>query len=230
MPRRPRWFPVTHDINADPELWELRDLYGDRAALIWLEMLSIADRNAGLVGPDSDQTRNQLASKCRSSRVKVGLILDWCRTKAWLVSDNGLRIANYWKYHRTEERNQIPAGSATRSPPNQTEPDQTLKSKTLPNSVSVSDFTEAWNNLLGLHLPKIRLPLSPSRERKLRLRIKEHPQEDFWSEVFTAILKSDFLMGRNGNGASGWRIGFDWLIENDKNCLKIAEGTYANKH
>ena len=91
MPRIRRWFPVTQDINADPELWELRESYGDRAVLVWLEILSIADRNLGLVGPDSDQTRNQLASKCRTNRAKVGLILGWCRVRGWLGSEDGLR-------------------------------------------------------------------------------------------------------------------------------------------
>ena len=126
MPLRKRWFPVTHDINADPQIWELRDLYGDRALLIWLEMLSIADRNDGLIGPDSDQTRNQLASKCRSSRVKVGLVLDWCRSKVWIQSDNGLRIANFLKYHRTPEHKPEPNQENIRSSPIRSDPDQTF--------------------------------------------------------------------------------------------------------
>ena len=108
MPAIIRWFKVTHDINADPEFWELREQYGDRAGFVWLEMLSIADRNRGLVGPDSDQTRNQLASKCRTSRVKVGLILGWCRVKGWLVSDDGLRIVKWSKYNKPRDDKKNP--------------------------------------------------------------------------------------------------------------------------
>ena len=99
MPQIVRWFRVTQDVNQDPEMWELREQFGDRAGFIWLEMLSIADRNKGIVGPASDQTRNQLASKCRSSRTKVGLILDWCRVKGWLSSDTHWRVAKWLKYN-----------------------------------------------------------------------------------------------------------------------------------
>lgn len=109
MPSIIRWFPVTHEINADPELWELREKFGDRAGFVWLEMLSIADRNQGIVGPSTDQTRNQLASKCRTSRVKVGLVLDWCRVKGWLVFDSNIRVANYSKYHKTREAKSLPS-------------------------------------------------------------------------------------------------------------------------
>jgi hypothetical protein len=94
-------------------------------------------------------------------------------------------------------------------------------------TVSVKDFSESWNRCFTGKLPAIRLPLSESRYRKLKLRLKEHPTEQFWTEVFSAIAASDFLMGRNG---SDWRVSFDWLIDNDKNCLKVAEGNYANKH
>jgi hypothetical protein len=98
-------------------------------------------------------------------------------------------------------------------------------------TVSVPEFCEAWNKCLGEKLPAIRLPLSGSRDRKVRLRLKEHPAEEFWTEVFTAIAASDFLMGRSGNGnGRAWRVTFDWLIDNDKNCLKVAEGNYANKN
>lgn len=84
-------------------MWELRESFGDRAGFVWLECLSIADRNQGIVGPASDQTRNQLASKCRTSRTKVGLILGWCRVKGWLVSDSNLRVAKWRKYNKTRE-------------------------------------------------------------------------------------------------------------------------------
>ena len=54
MPRNIRYFPVTHDINTDPELWELTDRFGDRALRVWLEILSIADRNYGKLDGDFD--------------------------------------------------------------------------------------------------------------------------------------------------------------------------------
>lgn len=86
MPTITRWFNVSHDINEDPEMWELREKFTDRAALIWLECLSIADRNSGIIGPASDQIRNQLASKCRTSRGKVNGIIEWCLDHGWIAT------------------------------------------------------------------------------------------------------------------------------------------------
>ena len=165
MPAITRWFKVTHDINADPELWELRELYGDRAALVWLEMLSIADRNRGVVGPESDQTRNQLASKCRSSRVKVGLILDWCRVKGWLVSDQGLRVAKWSKYNKTRDDDKNRHGkrsTALRDPPSPDISITTLEEKikrarSYPENFQASEEVKAWAKIKRLPDPETHL-------------------------------------------------------------------------
>lgn len=131
-----------HEINADPEMWELRETFGDRAGFVWLECLSIAGRNEGMVGPDSDQTRNQLASKCRSSRVKVGLVLDWCRVNGWLISDEGLRVAKWGKYNGTREKikypkrkNKVPLREETRR--EETIREEKSKNKTPPSAAFV---------------------------------------------------------------------------------------------
>lgn len=135
MPRIRHWFHVTHDINADPEMWELRDKFGDRAGFVWLEILSIADRNDGRVGDDFEQLRNHLASKCRSTRQRVEQVLDWCLTRHWLVSDRprtrlrpgsdptrtdlgqqsdlGLRTRNHAEYHPSRDAKK----NGTASPP-----------------------------------------------------------------------------------------------------------------
>ena len=221
MPAITRWFRVTHDINADPELWELRDNFGDRAVLIWLECLSIADRNKGLVGPDSEHTRNQLASKCRSSRVKVGLVLDWYRVKGWLISDGGLRVAKWVKYNKTRDVDQ----SLSETTPRLTRHD-TKRSEVQRPEMSVQEFVESWNETFSQTLPKVEWPLSTSRHAKALKRIKEHLKLDFWSQVFTKISTSNFLLGKN-NG--DWKCTFDFLIANDTNVIKIYEGAYNGK-
>ena len=149
MPAIIRWFKVTHDINADPELWELRELYGDRAAFVWLEILSIADRNNGFLGPDSPQLRTILASKCRVYSPKVRAILGWCLDKGWLVIDDGFRVAKWSKYNKTRDATKIPDGK-NKTPllysPIQSETDH-LKSKRatqLPDDFLVSDELKAW--------------------------------------------------------------------------------------
>ena len=113
MPAIIRWFPVSHDINSDPEMWELREKFGDRAGFVWLEILSIADRNNGILGPSSPQLYTILAGRCRVYSPKVRAILEWCLVKGWLILDSNLRVAKWLKYHRTREPNKNPSGNTT---------------------------------------------------------------------------------------------------------------------
>lgn len=134
-----------------------------------------------------------------------------------------LPIGNYpnpLEYNRTHS----PISGPSTQP---TQPTLHIKESTLMSeTLSVSDFCESWNEYFEGKLPRIKLPLAASREKKLKLRLRDHPELAFWQEVFKGIWASDFLMGRNGND---WRASFDWLIDNDKNCLKVAEGNYVNK-
>ncbi len=91
---------------------------------------------------------------------------------------------------------------------------------------SLQSFVEDWNSEFKNQLPSVQLPLSQSRTRKLKLRLQEHPEEEFWNTVFTNIDRSPFLQG---NGKTGWRCTLDFLIANDSNCVKIAEGNYAEE-
>jgi len=135
MPTITRWFHVTHDINGDPEMWELREKFGDRAGFVWLECLSIADRNSGLVGTDSPQLRNILATKCRMRPATVGQIINWCLAKGWLDASKplandllaasqplanhlpaSLRVAKWAKYNKTRETKQFPSYPNLSSP------------------------------------------------------------------------------------------------------------------
>jgi hypothetical protein len=44
MPRTYRWFPCSEEVNADPETWELTDVFGDRALRTFLEVWTIINR------------------------------------------------------------------------------------------------------------------------------------------------------------------------------------------
>src|SRR4051794_5006102 len=74
MPRIKRWFPVSHDINRDPEFCELSRRFGATGIRVWLELLSIADRNDGDVPgsyPPADSpltTRRQPADSPLTTR------------------------------------------------------------------------------------------------------------------------------------------------------------------
>lgn len=239
MPQIKRWFPVSHDINADPEIWELTDQFGVTGLRAWLEILSIADRNEGVLPGLWESYPRLLAGRCQStSRYLVGV----CQfASRWLLVDSqGIaRVVNYRKYHRSREPNSLPPDL----PDLPNHPEENLKKDSLvgkaadapalldleteddPDKFHVQDLVDSWNDVFGSILPKVEWPLAPSRHRKASMRVKEHQSLDFWQKVFDQIGGSDFLTGK-GNGS--WKCTFDFLINNDTNALKIWEGAYAN--
>lgn len=117
MPRIRRWFHVSHDINSDPEVWELRRRFGDRTLGVWLEILSIADRYDGHVPGDRDYLAMCVSSKCQVTKRTVLKVFEYAETKLWLVSDPVLRVRNHTKYRVVRDANKIPSGISKASPP-----------------------------------------------------------------------------------------------------------------
>lgn len=81
---------------------------------------------------------------------------------------------------------------------------------------------EEFNSIESL--PKVKL-LTNSRKDKLKKRLTEFSIENILLAI-SKIPNSKFLMGENDNN---WKCTFDWLIENDKNIMKIIEGNYESK-
>jgi len=110
-----RYFPVSHDINRDPEVWQMRDEIGEKALSIWFELLSIADRNNGfLISPHANETStgpvyeslvSSVSYGCRSNKTKVRSVFEFALSHVWLVFDPTLRVRNYAKYHRYHNTN-----------------------------------------------------------------------------------------------------------------------------
>lgn len=92
----------------------------------------------------------------------------------------------------------------------------------VPDGLSPRDLADAYNTIcVPFGLPAVKA-LSASRRRKASLRLKEHPEPDFWRAVFQNVGKSRFLTGQQ----SDWRASFDWIVNNDRNAMRIAEGAY----
>jgi hypothetical protein len=91
------------------------------------------------------------------------------------------------------------------------------------------DLMEAWNDIcVPLGLGKVK-ELSVSRKKKALLRLHEHPNVDFWNLVFAHIKVCAFLKGlvpAKKEGQRPFRASFDWLLEDDTNAIKVAEGKY----
>lgn len=92
--------------------------------------------------------------------------------------------------------------------------------------VTVSEIVEAWRSVcVSRGAPDV-LEVTNSREVKLRARIREHPTFDWWDSLFSRLGRSTFLFGKNDRG---WIMDFDWLVDNDRNVIKVLEGKYDAK-
>ena len=141
MPKIRHWHNVSHDFNRDPEVRELRRRFGDWMALVWLEMLSIADRNDGKVPGELSLIAESLShvslTKYRGTAVKtIRIAFEFMLNCGWIVVENAsnlsqkpvenasnlsqkpeekamIRIVNYVKYKNTRDANKNPTGNAT---------------------------------------------------------------------------------------------------------------------
>lgn len=132
MPRVKRWFPVSHDINADPEVWEMRHTFGEQSLAVWLQILSVCDRNEGEFRGDLDWIAYSLTPVWGSNskryntewrRNKIRMTIEWMANKGWIeIRADSIITRNHWKYHKARERNEFPPNL-----PNLSEPSEPFK-------------------------------------------------------------------------------------------------------
>lgn len=75
--------------------------------------------------------------------------------------------------------------------------------------------------------PRI-IKISQARKAKIRIRFVDEMKQD-WNllkSIFSAMESSKFL---RGNNKTGWKATFDWVFENSKNWVKVAEGNYNDR-
>ena len=90
-----------------------------------------------------------------------------------------------------------------------------------PNLLTVEYVVEGWNLLCGgKYLMPRKRSVPESLKRKVRLRLKEHPDQAFWETVFNFCVATPFWRGDNERG---WAVTFEWLMTNDTNCVKVYE-------
>jgi len=145
MPRIKRWFPVSHDINADPEVWAMRRQIGEKSLSIWLEFLSIADRNESELPGDYEELIRLIAGRCQATKRTVTAVYQFAISRLWLNCQPTLRVSKYTKYHRIEERKPVPSEP---SEPNLTLHNQTNNPLKPPKrGVAVGDlaFEKFWS-------------------------------------------------------------------------------------
>jgi len=139
VPRIKRWFPVSHDINRDPDLWDLEEQFGSKILRIWLELLSIADRNEGEIPGELNSISTTVAWAVHARSTTVQHALDQMMTKGWLHIDGSLKVTKWAKYHRTREHHLSP------SEPDRTRPNLTRPKERKAPTAQPDGFAEFWS-------------------------------------------------------------------------------------
>lgn len=85
----------------------------------------------------------------------------------------------------------------------------------------IEPYADLWNVFAPWYKLAKLVDLSDSRRKKFATRLSE-PSFDF-IRILEKIKSSPRLKGDN---SQNWKCSFDWIIENDKNFLKILEGNY----
>jgi hypothetical protein len=85
----------------------------------------------------------------------------------------------------------------------------------------IEPYIDAWNVFASNYKLNQVESISDSRRAKFKTRHREKAFDFF--RILEGIKVSGHLKGVNDRN---WKVTFDWIIENDKNYLKIIEGNY----
>jgi hypothetical protein len=96
MPVPKRWFPISQDLNHDPEVWELTECFGDRALRIWVELLSWADKTENYIELPITWHSSLARITKTNSRTVVNVVL-WMLDHGWLRVTGDQRPVDEWK-------------------------------------------------------------------------------------------------------------------------------------
>lgn len=125
MPAIKRWYPVSHNLNDDPEFIKLRLQFGDWMGFVWHELLSWGDRNDGECKGDTDTialrlSRVSLQMYQQRAANKVKIALQYMQDVGWIrIERDRIVILNHLKYHRPREQKENPQGDGIGSPPSE---------------------------------------------------------------------------------------------------------------
>jgi hypothetical protein len=120
-----------------------------------------------------------------------------------------------------DDKNQIDVNNSTQSKVKESKVKESKEKNKNTIVVPFEKIKESFNRVC-VSFPKV-LQLSQSRKDKLKVRWVELETLEKFEELFMVAENTPFLRGENKNK---WRATFDWLIENDKNYLKVLEGQY----
>jgi len=109
VPRVRRWHRVSHEFNQDREVQRLRRQFGDWMALVWLEMLRLADAGGGKIKGTATEIAASLSWVSLSQRPgwaqrRVQEALEHMGEWGWIsVQLDSVLVCNYGEYRETRK-------------------------------------------------------------------------------------------------------------------------------
>ena len=103
------------------------------------------------------------------------------------------------------------------------EEDESKPTKKTTSKTNIDRLVNLWNVVCGRLLPKV-ISVTETRIRHIQARFDEHPDFEFWKELFQRIINTPFLVGENDRG---WRVDFDFVMT-PSGLTKILEGKYES--
>jgi hypothetical protein len=244
MPRRKQWAPLAHGFNRDPQVRELRKTYSDWMALVWLELVSIADMNDGEVKGTVEHIAESLAyismtNRPRFASNRITNALRFMSNCGWIqIQTDRVLVVNYVKYHplRYDKKGfYVDSTKLNETKLNETKEEEEDNTSHLGSNGALPKLTPEglialYNETVNDNFSAVE-KISEGRLKKSRQYLKQFPGREFWLEVFKELNSSAFLAGKNNNpGHESFRANFDWLLSKGKdgteNVVKVYEGKY----
>ena len=125
-------------------------------------------------------------------------------------------------FSRLKPEESLPAPAPDPVPALDPTPSPEPKDQSQERMSSPDDLCAAWNRIC-VSLGKC-IKLTAKRKTHAKARLKEYTLPE-WEDIFQRIEASPFC---KGNGSTGWKASFEWIIKSADNAVKVLEGKYDN--
>lgn len=199
--------------------------YKDGRRLIWIrwEIDSITDSGFFLLSP----AQKWLFIGLTMLETKEQKPIPW--NESWLsLSLNYPKSSIHNDLLMLQENDLLVTKCDKMSPTESTENTENTESTEIYVDFEKSTLT-AWNEFCGKY-PTLKKITSVSGTRRTHLKKRFGEKAFKFAEILVAVGEQKFLINGNPSSANHkhWRVGFDWLIANDTNYLKVLERNYLD--
>lgn len=252
-----KWIKITVGMFDDEKIKLIQSMpEGDSILVIWIRLICLGGKcNSGgyvYFSETMPYTEEMLSTIFNKPLQIIRLALKTFQQFGMIeVDTKGLYLVNFGKHQSIDGLEKVRELNAKRNKEYRERRKQLLLSDvTRDVSETVSDGTDIdieldkeidkeknikiivpYQKIMDLYnstcksLAKIKA-MTDSRKDKTKTRWVELKTLDAFKELFEKVEATPFCKGDNKNH---WKVTFDWLIENDRNYLKVLEGAYGKQ-